>query len=409
MYKRNLSEKIEKALLRSPVVLLTGARQTGKTTLMKELGERKNYHYLSFDATTTRTAAQNDPEGFIASLTKPILLDEVQRVPEIFLPIKIDVDTHKTPGMYALTGSANPLLIPRVGDSLAGRMLIYTLYPLSQGEIRNRRDDFIDKIFEPESISYRSSGINREELSKMITIGGYPGAQNLDEAERSEFFDSYLTSILERDVRDISNIVAFPELQTILKTLATRVGNLHNIADVSRGTKLPYTTLRRYIALLQSVYLIDFLPPWSTNFGSRLVHSPKAYVVDSGLLAFLLHVNEELVFSHPSLLGPLLENFVVTELIKQRTWSKRPVHLSHFRTAIGEEVDIVIEDASGNLIGIEVKASHTVTSSDFRGMNSLKDKAKKKFRKGIVLYTGQDTIPFARDLFAVPIDALWLL
>ena len=288
-------------------------------------------------------------------------------------------------------------------------MLIYRLYPLSQGELRNKKDDFINTIFEAEPISYRSSGISRGEITKAITIGGYPGAQHHDSTQRFEFFESYITSILERDVRDISNISAYPELLTILKTLASRVGNLHNIADLSRSTKLPYTTLRRYIALLQSVYLIDFLPPWSTNYGSRLVHSPKAYIIDSGLLTFLLHVNEELVLSHPSLLGPLVENFVVTELIKQRTWSKRSVQLSHFRTPIGEEVDVVIEDASGNLIGIEVKSSHTVTSSDFRGMNSLKERAQKRFKKGIVLYTGQDTIPFARDLFAMPIDALWSL
>ena len=293
MYSRNLKSKLEEALARSPVLLLTGARQTGKTTLMKEIGKEKGYNYVSFDQSAAIHAAQEDPEGFIRGLKKPVILDEVQRAAEFFLPIKVDVDEQRIPGRYCLTGSANPLLLPRIGDSLAGRMELYSLYPLSQGELINKKEDFIASVFNDPILFFEGKGISREELCAKLATGGYPMAQGIDEKGRAQMFGSYITSILEKDVRDISNIGAFRELENILELLAIRVANLHNISDISRGTNLPHTTLTRYIALLESLFLIDFLPPWGKNLTDRLVRSPKVYLVDSGLLTYLLHINRE--------------------------------------------------------------------------------------------------------------------
>ena len=190
LFRRNLYKKLEKALQASPVVLLTGARQTGKSTLITEVGKGKNYTYVTFDSLTKYSAAKNDPEGFIEQLAKPVILDEVQRVPEIFLPIKLDVDQNRMAGRYALTGSANPLLIPRLGDTLAGRMRILQLYPLSQGELNDIFDDFIDNIFTEKSL--KISKISKDQLIKKMIVGGFPTVQNLDKEDRDYWFDDYI-------------------------------------------------------------------------------------------------------------------------------------------------------------------------------------------------------------------------
>ncbi len=409
MYSRNLKSKLEEALKRSPVLLLTGARQTGKTTLMKEIGTEKGYNYVSFDQSAAIQAAQEDPEGFIGGLKKPVILDEVQRAIEFFLPIKADVDEQRIAGRYCLTGSANPLLLARIGDSLAGRMELYSLYPLSQGELINKKEDFIAAVFNEPILFFEGEGISREELCAKLATGGYPMAQGIGEKGRAHMFGSYITSILERDVRDISNIVAFRELENILELLAIRVANLHNISDISRSTNLPHTTLTRYIALLESLFLINFLPPWGKNLTDRLVRSPKVYLVDSGLLTYLLHINEKKMLMDPRQTGNIFENFVVSELIKQATWSEQSVRLFHFRSQKGAKVDIVLEDTMGTIVGIEVKYNDSITSSDFKGLHYLRELAGDKFLKGVVLYTGKTTIPFGKDLFALPIDSLWHL
>ena len=229
-----------------------------------------------------------------------------------------------------------------------------------------KKEDFIAAVFTEPLLFFESEGISRKELCRKMATGGYPMAQEIDEKGRIEIFGSYVTSILERDVRDISNIVASRELETILELLAIRVANLHNISDISRGTNLPHTTLTRYIALLESLFLIDFLPPWGRNLTDRLVRSPKVYLVDSGLLTYLLHINEKKLLMDPRQTGSIFENFVVSELIKQATWSEHSVRLFHFRSQKGAEVDIVLEDTMGNIVGIEVKYSDSITSSDLK-------------------------------------------
>lgn len=409
MYKRSLKPKLEKAFSRSRVILLNGARQVGKTTLMKEICLEKGYFYLTFDDMAILSAAKNDPKGFIAGLQKPIILDEIQRVPELFLAIKMDVDTHQDKGRYALTGSANPLLLPKLGDSLAGRMEIFDLYPLSQGELHNTTEVFIDNIFDYKfnPLSIKTKEFSKQELYKAILKGGYPEIQNYDEEDRSNWFKSYVSTILDRDVRDISNIEGLSQFPLLLKLLASRPGTLLNVADLSRSIKSSNPTIHRYLTLLQTIFFIRYQQPWHANLGKRLVKAPKTYFVDTGLLSYLLGINLEGAMANPYLMGGVLENFVVNELIKQASWSKARVSFYHFRTSDGVEVDIVMENAAGEIIGIEVKSSSTVTTQDFKGLSYLAEELGDKFIRGIVIYTGTTSYPHSEKICALPISALW--
>jgi len=406
MYRRNITSKIQKALARSPVVLVTGARQSGKTTLMKQIGQERDYSYISFDDVRYLSAAKSDPIGFIAGLKKPVILDEVQRVPEIFLAIKQDVDQHRIPGRYALTGSANPLLIPRLGDSLAGRMEILELFPLSRGEIEGRQETFIEWLFSSEALKVVMPTTKQDFYHTIIT-GGYPPVQNLNQEDRDAWFSSYITTILQRDVQDLANITGLTELPRLLQLLATRVGNVLNVADISRTSGIATSTLHRYLALLQTVFLLNLQLPWSSNIGKRLIKSPKPYLVDTGLLSFLLDLSVEKAFANPQLMGMVVENFVQAELLKQATWNMVRMHQYHMRTQTGVEIDIVLENVAGNLVGIEIKNSQTVSMSDFKGLVYLQEETKTLFHRGIVLYTGSEVIPFGVNLYALPINALW--
>ncbi len=407
-FTRNITKKLEKAVSRSPVVLLTGARQTGKTTLVKHLGTIKNYSYVTFDDLRFLAAAKNDPIGFIQGVEKPVILDEVQRVPEIFLAIKHDVDESRIPGRFILTGSANPLLIPRLGDSLAGRIEILELLPLSQGELLGIQEKFLDCAFNKNcSFAVSQKEFSKAELYQTIIRGGYPLVQNYDDEGREEWFNSYITMILQRDVQDLAAISAISEMPHLLRLLASRVGNLLNVAELGRTTGIASTTLHRYMTLLETVFLVVFQPAWHSNLGKRLTKSPKTYLVDTGLLSFLLDIRIEKALSDYRFIGSVLENFVFNELQKQATWNSTRIKLYHYRTITGIEVGIVLENQAGNIVGIEVKNSETVNSQDFKGLSFLKEESGESFIKGILLYNGSQIIPFGKDLYAVPIHALW--
>jgi len=406
MFKRSLGFKVKKAIARSPVVLLTGARQSGKTTLIKEIGQEQGYSYVSFDDMRHLSAAKNDPIGFLAGLSKPIILDEVQRMPELFLAIKQDVDENRIAGRYLLTGSANPLLIPKLGDSLAGRMEILELFPLSAGEIEDRQENCIEWLFSNE-VPKAVIPITKDALYQKILTGGYPSVQGLNSEDRDAWFASYITTILHRDVQDLAQIAGLTELPRLLQLLATRVGNLLNVADISRTSGIATTTLHRYLALLQTVFLVNLQQPWSSNLGKRLIKAPKMYLVDTGLLSFLLDVSAARAELNPQLMGAIVENFVHAELLKQATWNTVRLHQYHMRTQTGIEIDIVLENTAGKLVGIEIKNSQTVSASDFKGLSYLQQEAKTAFHRGIVLYTGSEIVPFGPQLYALPMCALW--
>lgn len=409
MYKRHIEASLKAALSDTPAVFLNGARQTGKSTLVKSLYEPNNATYLTFDNPNLLAAVKQDPLDFIESHQGSVILDEVQKVPELFPIIKMAIDNKRTPGKFLLTGSANVLLLPHLSESLAGRIEILNLYPLSQGEINGHREGFIDQAFDVShdiSIDSRHSMSRDQWIARMIA-GGYPEPLTRSESRRFSWFNSYITTLLQRDVRDLANIEGLTQLPHLLKLLATRIACLTNFSDLSRDMQFPQTTLKRYFTLLETLFLCFTIPAWSRNLGSRLVKSPKLFLNDTGLVASLLDVNHKRVESDGLLLGRLLENFIVTELIKQSSWCQEKVEFFHFRTSHGEEVDLVLENRRGECVGIEIKASATLGSRDFTGLKTFAELAGKPFIRGILLYMGDEVIPFGQNLVALPMGALF--
>lgn len=410
MFSRHIAPAVLEALSDSPVVFLNGARQTGKSTLSQALGaDAHPARYLTFDEMSARSSAKNDPQGFLAGLDGPVILDEVQRVPELFLPLKAEVDRDRKPGRFFLTGSASALVLPQLSQSLAGRMEILTLWPLSQGEIESSREGFIDELFKPHTRLPSFDAPVRAQIWERVARGGYPEPLGRPRPERRRaWVDSYLAAIIERDVRDLANIEGLTQLPRLLNLLAARTASLLNFAELSRSMGLPQSTLKRYLALLEATFLVRRLPPWSSNLGKRLVKSPKIFLNDTGLASGLLAVDAARLGADGVLSGPLLETFVMAELTKQSGWSRTRPRMHHFRTQAGLEVDIVLEDAQGRCVGIEVKAG-TAATGDLRGLKALAEAIGDRFVRGVVLHMGSETVPFARNMHALPINALWQL
>jgi hypothetical protein len=409
MLARHLTPSILAALGDTPVVFIAGARQSGKTTLVRELaGGIHPARYLTLDDLAVLAAARRDPEGFLAGLAGPVVLDEVQRVPELLLAIKAEVDRRRVSGRFLLTGSANVLALPRVADSLAGRMEVCTLWPFSQGELTGCREGFIDTIFSGRIAEVAGPAASRAELIRRILRGGFPEIQGRVRPERrAAWFRAYLTTLVQRDVRDLAAIEGFAQVPQLLGLVAARTGSTMNLADMSRTAALPQTTLKRYLALVEALYLVHRLPPWSSNLTSRQVKAPKLYLVDSGLAAHLLGLDEARLDADSGLFGGLLESFVVGELSRQAAWSTLHPRLHHFRTHEGREVDIVLEDVHGRLVGIEVKATASPTARDVAGLKALADLAGDRLIRGVLLYTGRESVPLAASIHAMPISALW--
>lgn len=409
MILRNITQPLLDALSDNPVVLLNGARQTGKSTLAQWLLSSKfPARYLTLDDAGILAAARNDATGFLAGLDGPVVLDEVQRAPELFLAIKAEVDRNREPGRFLLTGSANVLLLPRISESLAGRMEILTLWPFSQGEIESLKERFVDIVFADALPPLSDMTEDRTALFARIIRGGYPEIQGRkNEQRRQAWFGSYITTILQRDVRDLAQIEGLTAMPGLLSLVAARVTSLLNFAELSRSLAMPQTTLKRYMAMMETTFLVQPIPAWSGNLGKRMVKSTKIILNDTGLMAHLLGINQRRLATDPSLAGPLLENFVAMELRKQITWGQIELHLFHFRTQTGQEVDIILEDTVGRVVGIEVKAASTIDSGDFKGLRALSQGLGSRFLRGLILYTGNVSIPFAKNLHAIPVDALW--
>ena len=409
MIRRNISAALLAALADNPVVLLHGARQAGKSTLAQSIATKEHpARYLTLDDAGLLAAARGDPAGFIEGLEGPLVLDEVQRAPELFLAIKVSVDRDRSPGRFLLTGSADVMLLPDLSESLAGRMEVLTLWPLSQGEIDGVKEGFLDAVFSDRLPAKLKSLENKSTLLDRILRGGYPVVHGRVSEERQKaWFGSYITTILQRDVRDLANIEGLTQLPRLLSLIAARATSFVNLSEISRSIAIPQTTLKRYMALLETTFLVRTLPAWSGNLGKRLVKAPKLVLGDTGLMSYLLGLSKRRLAMDMNLLGPLLEGFVIMELEKQLAWSQTQSRLFHFRTQTGHEVDIVLEDSAGRLVGIEVKAGATVTSQDFKGLRAFAEMTGSRFRRGVVLYTGNESIPFGKDLHALPVNALW--
>lgn len=413
MLHRSLSRLLRTALADTPVIFIHGARQTGKTTLAKNL-VKEGYPatYLTLDTPQVLTAATSDPEGFIAGLARPVILDEVQLAPELFRVIKAAVDRDRRPGQFLLTGSAHLLVLPRLAEALVGRMEILTLWPLSQGEIVGREEHAIDILFADQILpsgELDSDDCGRDRLVERLVRGGYPELlTRKSEARRRAWFDSYVLTILQRDVRELANIDGLLALPNLLRLVAARSGTLLNTSELSRSSGIPRATLKRYLALLEGTFLVLPVPAWASNLSKRLVRSPKMVLLDTGLLSFLQGMGTTNLLQDPTRLGPVLENFVILELIKQIGWSTIRPRFFHFRTHAGQEVDLVLENAAGEMVGVEVKARSKVTARDFRSLHTLQEALGDRFRRGVVFYTGRTAVPFGERLHALPVSWLWL-
>lgn len=408
MYLRNIEKRLTAALADTRVVLLNGARQTGKSTLALRIVEQTNATYVNLDDAATLSLAVSDPRGFIRGMDDRLVIDEVQRAPELFPEIKMEVDADPRPGRFLLTGSANVLLLPQLSEFLTGRIEIITLWPLSQGEIEGKQESFIDIIFSEKRFRIKNVRTSRMDIAERILRGGYPEAiAREDSGRRRDWFGSYITTLLQRDIRDLSHIDRMADVPRLLTLLAGRTGGLLNMSELSRSTGIAFSTLRRYLGLLQATFLLQLVPAWSTNLSKRLVKSPKIYLLDCGLAAYLIGQSDPKAFQESAHFGHLLESFVAMELQKQLGWNQLACRMFHFRSSSGREVDFVLEALSGKIVGIEVKASSKVNHTDFAGLESLAEIAGKKFVRGVVFYLGDSLLPFGEKYSAIPLSLLW--
>jgi predicted AAA+ superfamily ATPase len=408
--ERHITEPILAALRDAPVVLLQGARQTGKSTLARWIAEhRHKAAYYTLDDAALLSAATRDPDAFLRATSGPIVIDEVQLAPDLFRAIKIEVDRRRTPGRFLLTGSANVLMLPKLSESLAGRMQILTLWPFSEEELRGTRADFVDRIFETDDHSAFAAGeVPRAELLARMVAGGYPEvALQLDPDRRAAWFGAYITTILQRDVRQMADIAGLTELPRLLALLAAQSGGLLNMAELARDGAMSQTTIKRYLALLQATHLYQPLSAWAGNVRKRLIKAPKVYLNDTGLLAYHLGIDQESLATPGADVGRMLEAFVCQELRKQVTWSRAQPALYYYRTAGNREVDFVLQRRNGQLVGIEVKAAVKLSSDDVNGIVDLAATAGKRFHAGVILYQGSAVVPFGERLWALPVTSLF--
>lgn len=409
MYMRTIQPDIERSLSASPVTLLNGARQTGKSTLARVFVESGALDdYVTLDDLSTRRAAVADPDGFIASLSGNSVIDEIQHAPDLFRAIKLSVDQDRRPGRFMLTGSANVHVLPRLSESLAGRVFIDSLWPLSVGETLGVRESFVDRVFDDETPAFAPTPIARKDLLRRVVAGGFPQPYSTDDPRtREAWHAAYVTTIAQKDVRDLGGEEHLTSVPDLLRLLAARTGSLLNSTELSRATRIPATTLKRYLAILEAAFLLLRVPPWSGNVGRRLVKSPKIYLVDSGLIAYLLRVRADDLDGQPDVASHLVEAFVAMELVKQSSWSRVRPTLLHFRSHDGHEVDFVLEGPLMSVVGLEVKASLGVDERDFRGLRSLAAALGERFKRGYVIYLGERILPFGDKLWALPISTLW--
>ena len=405
-YTRMAGTRLLAALADTPVVLLHGPRQCGKTTLARMVCEPAGYGYLTFDDDNLRAAALADPLGFIADLPARMVLDEVQRIPEIFTSLKTVVDRDRMPGRFLLTGSANVLLLPRLADSLAGRMDLVRLHPLAQCELARRPGGFVSALFAANFKPQRHQRLGPE-LAERIVAGGFPAALARSATRRRDWYRAYVETLVQRDVRDLARIASLDALPRLLQLAAAQTAHLINVSDLAGPFQLSRPTIRDYMTLLERVFLLEQLPPWHNRLMSRLIKTPKLHLVDTGLAASLLRVDAQALLRDRVLLGQFLETFVLQELRRQADAQDEAVAFHHFRDKDGVEVDIVLERGADELAGVEVKASASVNDSDFRGLRKLQTALGARFVCGVVLYDGEHVLRFGPALFALPMATLW--
>jgi predicted AAA+ superfamily ATPase len=404
---RHIAEQVLYAMRHARVVALLGPRQAGKSTLVRKLAEHPlDADYVTLDDDAMRSSAIEDPAGFLAARGARAVIDEVQRVPELLLAIKSRVDLDTSPGQFLITGSANLRRIPTVSDALPGRVDYMTLLPLSQGEIAGHREGFLAKLFAGEAPDAQDAPVGRHEYAPMLLAGGFPEARLRPPLARGMFFASYVDSIIERDVSDVSRIRDPAALGTMLRLVAARSGALARYEAFAREMRIDGKTAKSGLEALERLFLIRIRKPWHVNLGQRQIKAPKLYMADTGLLCTMVGADLARIGNDDGFAGALLETFAATELERLAAWFPEPLSFWHYREG-DREVDVIVERPSGEILGFEVKAGATVRARDFAGLRQLRERVGDRLLAGAVLYAGARTLPFGERLWAVPLQALW--
>lgn len=406
-FKRQISYNIEVALKDTPVVFMMGPRQVGKTTLAKNLVD-PSWGYVTLDDQTQFEIASSDPIGFIRHLSqKRVVIDEVQRVPDLFVAIKQIVDETDSAGQFLLTGSTNALFLPKLSDSLAGRMETIPIKPLSECELNDSEPSFLYKVLEQQPLITNETRVKESLLNRLI-VGCFPKPLLRANQQRSQrWYQQYIDALIQRDIRDIEDITHPDKMTHLLKLITYYSSKLLNRSQLSQKTGLHHQTIDKYLGLLQQLFLVEKLPAWHTNEYKRLVKTPKIHAIDTGLACAARGITYHHLANQPKDLGLLLETFVYNELRKQADWLDQPVRFCHYRDKDQVEVDIIIEDMSGCCHAIEIKAAATLKQKDFEPLKRFQKVAGPRFKTGILLYDGDHVSAFGDGLYAVPIAALW--
>tara|TARA_R110000868_G_scaffold10639_4_gene51655 strand:- start:57928 stop:59169 length:1242 start_codon:yes stop_codon:yes gene_type:complete len=407
-FKRYTIKSIQEALLDTPVVFIMGPRQSGKTTIVRHL-INDDWTYVNLDNETQLNLIKEDPIGFINNLTtRQTAIDEIQRCPELLIAIKRSVDENREAGRFLLTGSANAMLFPQVADSLAGRIEVIKLEPLSECEIHSTAPQFFDKLLNQDIASIKPNSLNQTSTIERIVTGCFPEpVRRSSEKRKQAWYKQYVNALVSKDLNDIEHIEQPDKMLDLVKLSAYYSGKLINFSEIGNKLDLSHVSVKKYLSLLEQLFLLKPLPAWHSNESKRLIKTPKLHLSDTGLNCAIRDIDANYLTQHRDEMGNLLESFVINELQKQAAWYNKSLNFYHYRDKDKVEVDCIIENARGDTYAVEVKASATLTQKDFSGLKRFKELAGDTFKTGIVIYDGEQISAFGDNLFAVPLSTLW--
>ncbi len=408
---RNITQELEQSIETRPLTYLNGGRQVGKSTLCSHLPDNIKRNHITFDSPLVLATAKSQPAAFVDSLPNDILniIDEVQFAPEIFPYLKMKIDFNRLNGndkqKFLLTGSANLMAMPKLSEALVGRMSVLTLYPFSASEYYNLNKSLTERLFDEE---LRLSSFEDFNIVDVLKNSTYPEIAMDAKIDRIKWFDSYLTTILNRDIKSLSDLKNPEIMVALLSLLSTRTGGLLNNTEIAKELGVDYRTYEKMFAFALNSFLVFNVKPWArpNKLSKRFVKSPKLYFTDCNFLSYIMKRDiDEMYENDKKAFGHVFENFVATELLKSAKLNN--LELSHYRTQSGKEADFVLENAQGDVVGVEVKSAKDIDKKAYSGLLELKELCGDKFKKGIILYTGNDIVPLSEKIWAVPVCYFW--